>query len=106
MDALKRFFLAIFSSIAAISLILKMFCGLVLHLYTVFLAFKISGAVGGIVSFIFPGIAQIYWIYRIWDTVGIFWSYLTLATAAYILLWLVLMIISGVAISIAAALDD
>lgn len=84
------FWASLFACIAGISVLLRWCAGIALHLYTVIVVFQVQGTVASFVTFIFPGIAQIYWIYTIWDRYGDFWSVITIVTAAYILIWLAL----------------
>ena len=48
-----------------------------LHLYTAFIAYKISGFVAGILSLSFPGISACYWCVRISNECGSFFNYYT-----------------------------
>lgn len=41
-----------------------------LHLWTVYIAFKVGGWVGAIITFITPGFSQLYWSFRAWKIDG------------------------------------
>lgn len=41
-----------------------------LHLYTTFIAYRVSGLFGAVVSFSTPGGAELYWFIRIWFETG------------------------------------
>lgn len=72
------------------------FLGMALHLWTVVIAFGAKGFLGGIVTLIFPLIAQVYWFISLWSVTGTIANPYCLAVIAYLLLWVVMII--GVAI--------
>jgi putative flippase GtrA len=43
-----------------------------LHVYTMLVAFKFSGFISAVITFIFPYIAQAYWVWKTWDITGDF----------------------------------
>lgn len=46
------------------------FSGFALHIYTIIFAFKVSGVLAAIISFFFPVISQVYWVWRTWNESG------------------------------------
>lgn len=49
-------------------LILSIFpiSAIIFHLWTTFIAFDQGGFWGGLISFIFPFISEIYWCFKVW----------------------------------------
>jgi hypothetical protein len=50
-------------------IIVRILSGLI-HLWTVYIAFSITGLLGAIVSFFFPVVSQLYWGYGAWQLDG------------------------------------
>jgi hypothetical protein len=94
---MRRFFFALALSVTGISNLLKVLLGLALHGFTTYLAFKVSGFFWAAVTFFTPPFAELYWIFRIWSETGIFWSYVAIGSALYIVLWVVLIIFASIA---------
>jgi hypothetical protein len=63
--------------------------GVCIHVFTVIIAYKISGLFAAIVSAGLPVLAQIYWVYKIWSTSGVFFNLYTIAIIAYLALWVI-----------------
>ena len=64
--------------------------GLGIYVYCLYLAYLTSvGAL--ILTFFFPFIGQLYWIWAVWTTTGIFFNVLTIAC----LVWIGLLILGG-----------
>jgi len=98
---MRQIVLATAGAIFGLSNLLKIVLGLVLHGYTTWLAYEISGVVAAIVTFLTPPIAEIFWIFKIWHHYGDFWSYLAIGSVLYIAMYAVLV----VAASVVAAVD-
>ena len=44
--------------------------GLVIHVWTIVLAFSVSGLFAGVLTLIFPGLSEAYWFFAIGSNVG------------------------------------
>ena len=63
---------------------LQIWCGVGVHLFTVFVAYDLSGALAAFLTLICPVISEIFWVASLYFQTGIFWNYLTMACAAYL----------------------
>lgn len=73
--------------------------GIAIHLYTTYFAFKFSGILAAFLSFIMPGISQIYWVIRMWSHTGNlsnYYSYNVFIYLAYLLIPLFLMLLASI----------
>lgn len=59
-----------FSGILSIYMILVWILSGLIHLWTIYIAYSISGLFWGIVSLFFPVVSQIYWGYGAWRLDG------------------------------------
>jgi hypothetical protein len=75
--------------------------GIFIHVITVIIAYKAAGLFAAIMSACFPVLAQIYWVYKIWSTSGVFLNLFTVAIIVYLALWGVLFI----ALALSASAD-
>jgi len=66
MRKLREWVSILFCGISGFIFATVWFAGLALHVYTILVAFKFSGFLAAILSFIFPIIAQIYWFVATW----------------------------------------
>ena len=57
--------------------------GMAIHLWTIVIAFKISGIIATILTFIFPVLSEIYWFFKIGSNLG-FGNIYCLSIMAYI----------------------
>ena len=62
--------------------------GLVIHVWTVVIAYLTSGLFAAVLTLIFPVISEIYWFFKVGSNLG-FGVYYCVAIMAYILLWVV-----------------
>lgn len=74
---MRDFFYIIFSTLKVIASVLAA----VVHIWTVIIAFKVSGLVAAILSFFFPIISQIYWVIKTFGE-NMMYFYIVLATFA------------------------
>ena len=71
------------TGIAGMAYLAASLLGIIIHLWTVFLAFKISGIIATILTFIFPVLSEIYWFFKVGSNVG-FGNIYCLSIMAYI----------------------
>ena len=62
--------------------------GLVIHVWTVVIAYLTSGLFAAVLTLIFPVISEIYWFFKVGSNLGFGVNY-CVAIMAYILLWVV-----------------
>lgn len=74
-NIMRDFFYIIFSTLKVIASVLAA----VVHVWTVIIAFKISGFWAALLSFLFPIISQIYWAVKIFGE-NMMYFYAVLAT--------------------------
>lgn len=74
--------------------------GAALYFYTIFLAYTLSGIIAAIVSAMFPGVSNLYWIYERWSVTGEFMNFYTQMN----ILWLVIYVISILFLGVSATL--
>jgi hypothetical protein len=88
--AVNRGRLETLSNVLHASVLIKLGAGLLLHAYTVWLSFVNSGTIAAVVTFVLPGIAEIFWIGKFVADGQIAWLYLLVACVGYIALLLYL----------------
>ncbi len=66
--------------------------GLVIHVWTIVIAFIASGLIGAVITLIFPVLAQIYWFIKVWNMAGSVMNMYCLAIIAYIVCWIIMII--------------
>jgi hypothetical protein len=76
---------------------LRLLLGVVLHVFTTWLAFRVSGTLAAVITFFMPVFSECYWIFQIYTETGIFWSYIAIGSAVYIILWFVLIVCASIA---------
>ena len=74
---MRDFFYIIFSTLKVIASVLAA----VVHVWTVIIAFKISGFWAALLSFFFPFISQIFWVIKTFGE-NMMYFYVVLATVA------------------------
>lgn len=75
MEIINKLRCSIGSGIAAIGIFLSMgtwVFGVMLHLYTILIAFKMSGFMAAFIALSLPVLAQIYWFFVAWNKTGEF----------------------------------
>lgn len=60
--------------------------GLLIHVWTIVIAFNVSGVFSAVVSLMFPFFAQFYWFFKVGHNVGYDSNY-CVGILAYIMLW-------------------
>ncbi|MFC4769919.1 hypothetical protein [Effusibacillus consociatus] len=66
--------------------VLAIISGTLLHIWTVFIAYSDAGFLGAILTFVLPGLAQIYWFYDSAVQFGIFGTVFNIACASQLAL--------------------
>ena len=74
---------------------------LLLYGYTLYLAYTLSGLVAAVISAMFPGVANLYWIYDRWSVTGDFLNFYTNMN----LLWLAVMLVLALGASLSSQGD-
>lgn len=59
-----------------------------LYLYTIFLAYQLSGLFVAVLTACLPPLSNFYWIYDRWDVTGSFFNFYTQVNLAYVALLL------------------
>lgn len=90
---------ALFSSVF---FFLAVFLGLVLHIGTVIIAYKINGILAAILSFPFPVFAQIFWFIRIWMLDKTFFNPFCILLSSYVIFWGIILGLSFISQSLEA----
>ena len=65
------------------------FSSLGLYLYTIYLAYHLGSFFSAIMSACFPFLANLFWIYKIWDATGVLLSFYTLLCIAYLCIFVI-----------------
>jgi len=76
-------------ALAGIAYVAMGILGLVVHVWTILIAFAASGLIGAVITLILPVLAQIYWFIKIWGVAGNVLNWYCMAVLAYIGCWLV-----------------
>ncbi|UCG89138.1 MAG: hypothetical protein JSW71_11610 [Gemmatimonadota bacterium] len=71
--------------------------GLVIHIWTIVIAYEISGLVGAAISFMLPVLAQIYWGIAAWQETGTIANPYCLAVIGYF----VVLVLGGIGVALA-----
>jgi len=74
--------------------------GTIIHIWTIVVAYNVSGIFAAMMTVWFPILAQIYWFIRIWSMVGTVINKYCLAILGYIGLWIIVAIGVGIVILI------
>ncbi len=67
--------------------------GLIIHAWTVIIAFSTKGFVAAVITFALPVVAELFWGYQIWSTSGIFLNWYTISLLAYAGLWILMWVL-------------
>jgi hypothetical protein len=76
------------TGIAGIALLVAVILALVIHVWTIVIAFSETGLFGGALTLVFPIFSEVYWFIRVWHALGIDSMY-CVAILAYLGLWIV-----------------
>lgn len=74
------------ASVALLAFVAMGVLGLIIHVWTVVLAYSVSGMFAAVISLIFPVLSELYWFGKVWKSIGIDASY-CLAILGYICLF-------------------
>jgi hypothetical protein len=99
---MKKVFIGILTSLAGLSMVAQYAVGIVLHLYTTFVAYKFSGVIAAVITFLTPPFSELYWAVTIWASTGDFMSDILIGLLLYLIIWIPIII----SVSFAKALDD
>ena len=72
--------------------------GLIIHAWTVIIAFGTKGFIAAVITLALPVVAELFWGYLIWSASGIFRNLYTISLLTYAGLWIlmsVLMVVFG-----------
>lgn len=61
--------------------------GILIHLWTVLMAFAVKGFLGAFITFVFPVASQFYWIYYSWRLTGTFFNTFCVAVVSYVIIY-------------------
>lgn len=75
------------ASLGSLFSIMAVILGLVLHLWTVGVAYNFSGIIGAIVSFCLPVFAQIFWFIWVWVKISNLFNPFCMAVLGYAIFW-------------------
>ena len=64
--------------------------GLIIHAWTIIIAFSTKGFVAAVITLALPVIAELFWCYHIWNASGIFFNPYTISLLAYVGLWILM----------------
>ncbi len=64
--------------------------GLVIYVWTIVIAFDVSGIISAVISVLTPVVAQMFWFVKVWGITGTPLNWYCLAIFAYIICWVVL----------------
>jgi hypothetical protein len=65
---------------------------LIIHIWTIVIAYITSGLLGGIITLVFPVVAQIFWFIKIWSATGTVMNAYCLAILGFIACWVIMFI--------------
>ncbi len=66
--------------------------GLIIHIWTIVIAYTVSGLIGAIITLIFPVLSQIYWFIKVWSFAGTILNLYCIAILAYVGCFIVMII--------------
>ena len=75
--------------------------GLLLHLWTILIAFGYSGIIAALISLVFPVVAELYWAFYSWKAAGTIVNTYCVSLGIYIVMFIVSISIIGLASSLA-----
>lgn len=93
-----KFIIGIIESVASFLLFTSWVAGIALHLYTILVAYQVSGFFSAFLALIFPVFAELYWLAKSWWTSGEFvngYSIYVMAFVVYLLAGFGLMFLSA-----------
>ena len=66
--------------------------GVIIHVWTMILAFKIKGFYAAFMTFFFPVLSQIFWFFKIGAKVGYTKSWFCISLMVYAILWVLVLL--------------
>ena len=107
-DAIRRLILGMSAGIMGIAYLLITLLGFALHVYTVVIAYTVSGFWAAFLTFIFPVFSQIMWVISSIKASGqwinSYTSYVWLYLILCVILWIIIVIFGATAV--ASSKDD
>jgi hypothetical protein len=73
--------------------------GLLLHLWTILIAFGYSGIIAALISLVFPVIAELYWAFYSWKAAGTIVNTYCVSLGVYAIMFIVSILIVGLSAS-------
>lgn len=73
--------------------------GVIIHVWTIIVAFMIKGFWAAIITFIFPVLSQIFWFFKIGSNVGYTNNWFCIAIMVYVGLWVIVFVGAALASS-------
>jgi hypothetical protein len=70
----RRWLSRLIYGFAGITFFIAIYGGLLLHFYTTYLSFMLSGFAAGVLTFVFPVFSEIYWFIKCWSLAGGHWT--------------------------------
>lgn len=84
-------------AIAGTAYVILSILGVLIHVWTIIIAFMLKGFLAALISFIFPVVSQIYWFFKIGSNVGFTNNWFCISIIAYVGLWLIVFIGGAIA---------
>ena len=63
---MRKLFLNLIAFVATIIILSIWISGISLHLYTILVAYKVSGFISALIALSLPFITQVYWVIKMW----------------------------------------
>jgi hypothetical protein len=76
--------------------------GALLYGYTLYLAYTISGLMAAVVSAMFPGVSNLYWIYDRWSVTGDFLNFYTSMNLLWLAVYAFAIVVLGLSTSLSS----
>lgn len=90
MDKKREILICFGAILSSLFFMLAVILGIILHIWTVIIAYKYSGIVPAALSLPFPVFAQIFWFVRIWIYEKTFFNPFCLLVTGYVIFWIII----------------
>ena len=94
-----------FAMVGFVTLILQV-GGALLYGYTLYLAYTLSGLMAAVISAMFPGVANLYWIYDRWSVTGDFFNFYTNMNIIWVAVYAFAVVVLGLSTTLSQRDDD
>lgn len=95
-NLLKSIIVGIATGIMAISGFILWFGGALIHLWTIVIAFNVSGFIAAFMTSMLPGVAQVYWLFESFRYSESYLNNYSLAILVYVMLLILIFIGAGI----------